>query len=110
MNKLELLYISLAVVLWFTGYFLNGKFVRPKWKIPGKFIFYTTLSFFLTHWINHYSLIFIIGHPLIGMLFHIKACKEHDINWLTCQPRNKYIELQEKWAKGDFGSKIKDKH
>ena len=96
------LYLLLAVLIWFLGYFHTGRFVRPKWKIPGKFIFYIAVSYGLAYWFEHWSLIFIIGHPLIGLIFHIRACRKNDINWVNCEPRDKYIELQEKWGKGEI--------
>ncbi len=104
MNKTELIYLVVAVLVWLAGYFHNGRFVRPKWKIPGKFLFYVGLAFLMTHWYLHWALLFIIGHPLIGLLFHYKVCKKNQINWLTCQPRDKYLEIQEKWAKGKFNT------
>lgn len=102
MSTLEITYLTIAVAIWFAGFFHHGKYVRPKWKIPGKFIFYTGLSFLLTHYFGYISFIFIIVHPLIGFIFHVKTCKRHNINWVTCEPKEKYLELQEKWAKGDF--------
>ncbi len=102
MKTIELVYLAIAIFIWVTGYFHNGRFVRPKWKIPGKFIFYISISFFLVHWFEHWALIFIIGHPLIGLLFHVKVCRENNINWQTCEPVEKYLDLQNKWAKGDF--------
>lgn len=56
----------------------------------------------LLHFVGYYALLFIVGHPLIGLIFHIQACKKHNINWKNCQPVAKYMELQEKWAKGEF--------
>ncbi len=97
-----LLLTLLALCLWVPGYFHTGRFVRPRWKISGKFIFYMSISFALAYWFGYYSLIFILGQPLLGLVFHIKVCKKHQINWLTCEPKEKYLALQEKWAKGDF--------
>lgn len=102
MKNLEYLYLFITVLIWFAGYFHTGRFVRPKWKIAGKFIFYTTVSFALANWFAYWALLFIIGHPLVGLIFHIKACRKNGINWLTCEPREKYMALQEKWAKGNF--------
>lgn len=104
MNKLYLIYLTIAIVIWLAGYFHTGRFVRPKWKIPGKFIFYIGVSYALVHFLDYWALLFIILHPLLGFVFHYKVCKSHDIDWLTCEPRDKYLELQEKWAKGDFGN------
>jgi hypothetical protein len=102
MNDIQIYYLISTVLIWLLGYFHNGKFVRPKWKIPGKFFFYVGVSFALVYWFKHWALLFIIGHPLIGFLFHLNICSKHSINWRTCEPRDKYLALQEKWAKGDF--------
>ncbi|MFY9243649.1 MAG: hypothetical protein WAO74_11540 [Polaribacter sp.] len=107
MNNYQYIYIILSVIIWILGYFHTGKYVRPKWKIPGKFIFYLGISTLLVLWINHYSLIFIFGHQLLGLYFHTKVCKKHNINWFSCEPKEKYLKLQEKWAKGDF-SKLEE--
>ena len=109
MNNIQIYYLIISIGIWILGYLHNGKFVRPKWKIPGKFIFYVGVAFLLVFWFQHWALIFIIGHPLIGLIFHTKICKAHDINWLTCEPRERYIEIQEKWAKGDFSTSPKKK-
>lgn len=106
---LSVYYLIISILIWVAGYLHNGRFVRPKWKIPGKFIFYNTVSFLLVHWFGHWGVIFIIGHPLLGLMFHLKVCKENNINWRTCEPREKYIALQEKWAKGDFSKSKKEK-
>lgn len=103
MNELEMSYMILALVIWLAGYFHSGRFVRPKWKIPGKLIFYMVVSFAMVHWFKHWALLFIIGHPLVGLIFHIMVCKKSQINWITCEPRDKYRQLQEKWAKGNLG-------
>jgi len=102
MTHIETTYFILAVVIWLAGYLHNGKLVRPKWKIPGKFIFYVGVSVALAHWWQHYALLFVIGHPLIGLVFHTKICRAHGINWFSCEPREKYLEVQERWAKGNF--------
>lgn len=102
MRNIQTIYIILAILIWFIGYFHHGKFVKPRWKIPGKFFFYVGVSFALSYWFLHWSLLFIVLHPLIGFIFHVRVCKKHHINWKTCEPKQKYIELQEKWAKGDF--------
>lgn len=101
-------YMLTASFIWFLGYFHNGRLVRPKWKIPGKFFFYVSISCLLAHWYAHYSLLFIIGHPLIGLIFHTKICRENAINWWTCQPEERYLEIQERWAKGDFSKTKKE--
>ncbi|MEM8968363.1 MAG: hypothetical protein AAGE93_18230 [Bacteroidota bacterium] len=98
----DILCFLTAVVLWSAGYLHTGRFVRPRWKQPGKLVFYLGVSALLIYWIGWYSLFFIVGHPLIGLIFHIRVCKKHNIDWRNCQPREKYLDLQEKWAQGNF--------
>jgi hypothetical protein len=103
-------YLLSAAVIWaFSFRFFGGRFVRPKWKQPGKFIAYMTISFVLLTLVGHYALIFIIGHQALGGIGHYMICKKHNINFWTCQPEEKYLEVTEKWAKGDF-TKIKKKN
>jgi hypothetical protein len=104
MTTVQYIYILLAILIWTAGYFHSVKYVLPRWKRTGKFIAYIGISITLLYYFNHYALIFIIGHPLLGIILHIIVCKKHDIDWLTCQPEEKYIALQEEWAKGNFQS------
>ncbi len=97
-------YLGLAAVIWGVSYRLfGGRFIRPQWKKVGKFIGYMTASFILLILVGHFALIFIIGHQASGGVGHYMICKKHDIDFWTCQPEEKYLELTEKWAKGDFG-------
>ncbi|MEM8896768.1 MAG: hypothetical protein AAGC85_01625 [Bacteroidota bacterium] len=95
-------YLLLALLIWGLGYLHSGRFVQPRWKIPGKFFFYVSVSAVLAWYLGAYSLFFIILHPLIGLIFHIRTCEKNGIKWLSCEPREKYLALQEKWARGDF--------
>lgn len=94
------IYAMLAVGIWMLGYFHTGRIVRPKWKLLGKFVFYVGVSLGFVGWINHYALVFILGHPLIGLIFHTVICRKYNIHWLTCEPEDQYIKLSERWAKG----------
>lgn len=101
MDMIQYSYILLATLIWTAGYFHTGKFVRPRWKQPGKFLFYVIVSGALVYGFKHYGLLFIVGHPLLGLIFHIKVCRKHQINWKTCEPKAQYLALQEKWARGE---------
>jgi len=47
-------YLLLASLIWLFGFrFFGGKFIRPKWKIPGKFIGYLVMSFILLILLGH---------------------------------------------------------
>ena len=96
-------YLALAAVIWGLSYrFFGGRFVRPKWKQAGKFIAYILISSVLLLWVGHYALIFIIGHQALGGIGHYMICKTYNIDFWTCQPEEKYLEVTEKWAKGNF--------
>lgn len=71
--------------------------------MPGKFIGYLVMSFIALVLFDHYALIFIIGHQAIGGISHYFICKRHGIDFWTCEPESKYLEVTEKWAKGNFG-------
>ena len=94
-------YLLFASIIWLLGFkFFGGRFIRPKWKIPGKFIGYLTISFVLLTLFDHYALIYIIGHQASGVIGHYFICKKHDIDFWTCEPESKYLEVTEKWTKG----------
>lgn len=102
MEFYHFVYIILTLIIWSISYLHTGKYVKPKWKQFGKFIFYITVSIILIFWVKHYSLIFIIGHQLLGLLFHIKVCKQNGINWINCKPTEEYLKLHKLWAQGKF--------
>ena len=96
-------YLLAAAVIWLLGFKLfGGRFIRPKWKIPGKLIGYMMLSFIALILFGHYALIFIIGHQAIGGVGHYLICKNNNIDFWTCEPESKYLAVTEKWAKGSF--------
>ena len=96
--------LVLAVAIWLAGFAVFGRFIAPRWKIWGKLIFYLGVAALLSAWLGHWSLIWIVGHQLLGIGGHMWWCRQHGISWLTCTPREKYVELRP-WAAGDgFGA------
>jgi len=96
--------LSLTALLWSLGALHTGRFIRPRWKLPGKAVFYLTVSALLSYYAGHISLIFVIGHPTVGLLFHIRACRQNDIDWFTCEPSDRYQALHDAWAAGQSSS------
>ncbi len=92
--------LSVGLVLQVFLFAVFGRFIAPRWKVAGKAIFFFGIAAALSWWVGHWSLLFIIGHPLLGVWGHIWWCRKHGINWLTCQPRDRYLELRP-WAAGD---------
>ena len=104
-------YLLLAVIIWGLSYrFFGGRFVRPKWKQAGKLVAFLILSFVLLTLVGHYALIFIVGHQALGGIGHYMICKQHNINFWTCQPEEKYLEVTERWAKDNVARTDKQKN
>lgn len=93
-------HLLLALIIWFGGFFVFGKFIAPRWKVAGKFIAYFAITILLSFYTGHWALIWIIGHQFLGWAGHIWWCRKHGINWITCEPRQKYLELRP-WAEWD---------
>lgn len=102
MNILLLTDLLIALGIWGVGYAWMGRFVRPRWKIPGKLLFVMALTGLFSWLWGHWSVLIVLIHQGIGIFFHFQVCRKHSINPWTCQPRTEYLALQEKWAKGDF--------
>ena len=92
--------LALAVAIWFLGFGLFGRFIAPRWKVFGKLAFYMLVAVLLSWFFGHWSLVWIVGHPLLGVGGHIWWCRRNGINWVTCQPRGKYLQLRP-WAASD---------
>lgn len=96
--------LLIALAVWLLGFALFGRFISPRWKVLGKLVFFMLVAWVLAMLVGHWSMVWILGHPLLGIGGHVWWCKRNDINWLTCSPRDKYLGLRP-WANGDgFGA------
>jgi hypothetical protein len=95
-----LAYLALAAGIWGVSYLLFGRFIVPRWKVAGKLGFYLAGVALLQLLTGKWALIWVIGHPALGIAGHIWWCRRHGINWMTCQPRERYLALRP-WAAGD---------
>ena len=93
-------HLALAVIIWIAGFLLFGRFIAPHWKVVGKLLVYLVVTAILSRTVGHFALIWIIGHPALGIAGHIWWCRKHGIDWLTCEPREKYLALRP-WAAAD---------
>ncbi len=94
-------YVALATALAALGYVHTGRVVRPKWKLPWKIGRYLLISGVLAYFLGPWSLIYIFGDVLIGLVFHTWVCRTYDINWWTLAPEDRYVALTEKLARGE---------
>ncbi|HAA76423.1 TPA: hypothetical protein DCE37_15015 [Candidatus Latescibacteria bacterium] len=58
----------------------------------------------LSYAFGHYSLVFIVLHPVSGLACHIAACRKHGIDWLTCEPRELYQAFHDAWGRSEVNS------
>ncbi|MCH9682145.1 MAG: hypothetical protein K0V04_11975 [Deltaproteobacteria bacterium] len=91
--------LLVALTLHVAGLAWWGRMVRPQWKLLGKTVFYLGVSAALDLWVGPWALVFIVGHPLLGLAGHVWICRTHGINVLTCEPRQRYLDLQTSWAR-----------
>jgi hypothetical protein len=94
---IQLLIAALLQLLLFR---LFGRFVTPRWKIYGKMGFYFLITWVLATSLGWWSLLWIVGHPVLGILAHAFWCRNHGIDWVTCEPRDEYLRLRP-WALED---------
>lgn len=96
--------LFIAAVVQLLLFALFGRFVAPRWKAYGKVGFYFLITWILATSLGWWSLIWIIGHPALGVFAHSFWCRKNGIDWLTCQPRDEYLRLRP-WAAADGFSK-----
>lgn len=97
------LHLALALLLWAAGFLLFGRFIVPRWKVVGKLAFYLTVAAVLSATVGDWALLWIVGHPLLGIAGHVWWCRRHGIHWLTCRPRDRYLALRPWAAQDGFG-------
>ena len=97
--------LSIAFALWLGSFVVFGRFIVPRWKVGGKLVFYLAVTALLSAWVGHWSLIWVIGHPALGISGHVWWCRTHEISWLTCEPRDRYLALRPWAAQDGFGSR-----
>lgn len=91
--------------MWLVGFALFGRFVAPRWKLVGKLLVYLGVTGLLSATVGKWALVWIFGHQLLGVAGHIWWCRKHEINWFTCEPRDRYLALRP-WAVEDgFGKR-----
>ena len=103
MDSVLLINLAVALAIWLAGFALFGRFIAPRWKVVGKLLFFLLVTGLLTAWLGYWALVWAVGHPALGVGGHVWWCRKHGIDWLRCQPRERYLELRP-WAQGDgFG-------
>ncbi|MQA89693.1 MAG: hypothetical protein GEU90_05595 [Gemmatimonas sp.] len=85
-------------------FLLFGRYVAARWKAVGTIGFYFLITWILADSLGWWSLIWIVGHPVLSALAHVIWCRNHGIDWLTCEPRDEYLRLHPWTAADGFAS------
>jgi len=84
---------ALAAALQAFLYLLFGKYVEPRWKVLPLIACYFLITWILAARFEWWSLVWIIGHPALGLFAHASWCANHEIDWRTCEPLDRYLAL-----------------
>ena len=88
--------LVIAVGMWVGPYLLIGRFTALQWKQGVRGVVYITVAGLLSLFFGHWSLLYIVGHPLVGLLVHVAWCRAHDFHWLRFDPEA-YQRSEKEW-------------
>ena len=88
--------LAIAAGMWLGPYLLIGRFTWLQWKQGVRAALYFTLAGLLSFFFGHWSLLFILGHPLVGLLIHVAWCRAHGFDWLRFDPEA-YQRSEKEW-------------
>ncbi len=72
---------------------ITWRLVWPRWKLPGKFVFYFAAVAGLSWALGHWSLAFAFAHQTVGLTFHIWFCRKHGFTWYAVEDPARYRRL-----------------
>ncbi len=77
---------------------LTLRLVFPPWKRFGKVVVYLSLATVLAFFFGWWSLLFILGHPALGLALHIAWCRRDGLDWQRLDAEE-YRKSQEDWVR-----------
>lgn len=88
--------VQMAFALLLQGYIyhLFGRYAGTGWRFYPRILFYLLISWIMAGSLGWWSLIWIVGHPALEIIAHVSWCRNHGIDWKTCEPREKYLRLR----------------
>ena len=88
--------LLIAAVIWGSMYMWIGRFTLLQWKQGVRGVVFLAVSALLSYFVGHWSLVFIIGHPLLGLLIHVLWCRSHGLHWVRFDPEA-YRASEREW-------------
>jgi hypothetical protein len=71
--------------------------VRPTWTRIARWLAYLTIAGILGATAGRpWTLVWILGLPTAGLVFHVAWCRRHGIDPLTAEPRDRYEQLRQR--------------
>lgn len=75
------------------GLAITGPLIWPRWKIPGKIVFYLAAIAALSLWVGRWSVVIGWLHQGLGMALHIRFCARHGFTWYRVEDPSRYRVL-----------------
>ncbi len=85
--------VLLALPPLLLGLALTHRLVWPRWKLPGKVVFYVAAVALLSLWLGSWSVVIGWAHQLTGLLFHVRFCRQHGFTWYAVEDPVRYVQL-----------------
>jgi hypothetical protein len=92
---------SAVIIAVLTPAFGHFETVRPLWTRIVRWLAYLAVTGVLGTTIGRpWTLLWILGLPLIGATLHVWWCLKHGIHPLTAEPRDRYEQLRGRGPRG----------
>jgi hypothetical protein len=75
------------------GLTVTYRLIWPRWKLPGKIVFYVAVVALLSVWIGSWSVVLGWVHQMAGILFHIRFSRLHGFTWYAVEDPDRYVAL-----------------
>jgi hypothetical protein len=86
-------HVLLALPPLLVGLALSHRLIWPRWKLPGKVVFYVLGIALLSLWIGPWSVAIGWLHQLTGIFFHIRFSRRHGFTWYAVEDPERYVAL-----------------
>ncbi len=76
---------------------LVGRLAYPRWKLVGRPVFALGVTALLSSWVGHWSLLYAVGQPVLGISLHAAWCMTHGLDpWRV--DRETLMKAQMEWV------------
>jgi hypothetical protein len=76
---------------------ITWRLVWPPYKRVGKIVAFLAIASALAWFFGWWSLVFVVVHQSVGLVFHIWWCRRHDLDVWRPDPEA-YVQTQKEWV------------